>query len=78
MDELTEFRQDQIEIKNMLKLLIPHEFTISHVAKLTGKSRQAVREYVLTHGEPDVDFWKKNGKIYLSEKVALQYINARR
>jgi hypothetical protein len=48
------------------------------VAKLAGRTPQAVRDWLTKNAEPDVGFFKKDGKIIVSEEVALQYINARR
>ncbi len=53
-------------------------FTISTVAKLANRTPQAVRDWLINNAEPEVDFYTKSGKIIVSEKVALQYINARR
>lgn len=71
-------RQDLMEIKSMLKLLLPSEFTISYVARIAGKSNQAVTQWIIRNAEPEVDFWKKGGKIIISEKTALKYISERR
>ncbi len=71
-------RKDLIEIKSILKLLLPSEFSVSYVAKITGKSNQAVSQWLLRNAEPEVDFWKKGAKILISEKTALKYISERR
>jgi hypothetical protein len=74
-------KQEILEIKRnqefIITLLTP-VFTISTVAKLAGRTPQAVRDWITKNAEPDVDFQKKNGKIIISEKVALKYINERR
>jgi len=73
--------QDIIELKRnqelIIKLLTP-VFTVSAVAKLADRSPQAVREWLTNNAEPEVDYYLKGGKIIISEKVALEYINARR
>lgn len=71
---MIDLHNDLLEIKSMLRLIIPKDFTVGYIAKQTGKSRQAVTDYITRNGEPDVDFWKKDGKIFVSEKIALQYI----
>lgn len=71
-------RRDIIEIKSMLKLLIPKEFTISYIAAQTGKSRQAVQKWLERNAEPEVDYYKKGSKIIVSEQKALQYMSQRR
>ena len=61
----------------IIKLLTP-VFTVSVVARLADRSPQAVREWITNNAEPEVDYYLKGGKIILSEKIALEYINARR
>jgi len=74
-------KQDIVELKRNQELIISllrPVFTISTVAKLANRTPQAVRDWLINNAEPEVDFYKKSGKIIISEKVALQYINARR
>ena len=81
MDELKIIKHDMKEIKQdqklILKLLSPTHYTISKIAEVTGKSRQAVKDWLLNNAEPDVGYSVKNGRIIISEKVALTYINER-
>jgi len=62
----------------ILKLLSPKQYTIGRISEITGKSRQAIREWLINNAEPDLGFTQKNGKILVSEEVALEYINSRR
>ena len=82
MTELDTIKHDMKEIKQnqelILRLLYPKDFSVKNVARITGRTRQAVREWVLKNGEPDVDFYKKGTILMLSEEVALKYINERR
>ena len=82
MSELETIKHDMQELKHtqnlILKLLSPKHYTIAKIADITGKSRQAVRDWLTKNSEPDVGFFKKDGKIIVSEKVALHYINSRR
>jgi len=82
MSELDTMKHDLKEIKQnqelILKLLSPKNYSIAKIAEITGKSRQAVRDWLTSNAEPDVGFFKKDGKIIVSEKVALHYINSRR
>jgi len=71
-------RRDIIEIKSMLKLLLPQEYTINYIASVAGKSKQAVMQWMIRNAEPDVDYYKKGAKIIVSEKAALKYISERR
>jgi len=74
-------KQDILELKRnqelIISLLTP-VYTISTVAKLSNRTSQAVRDWITKNAEPEVDYYMKGGKIIISEKVALQYINARR
>ncbi len=75
------FKQDILEIKRNQELIITlltPVFTISTVAKLADRTPQAVRDWLSKNAEPDVGFFKKNGKIIVSKEVALKYINERR
>jgi len=82
VSELETIKHDMQELKHtqnlILKLLSPKYYTIAKIADVTGKTRQAVRDWLTNNAEPDVGFFKKDGKIIISEKVALEYINARR
>jgi hypothetical protein len=77
-EEITILRQDILEIKSMMKLLLPKQYTVSYLSQQTGKSRQAIRGWLIRNGEPEVDYWEKGGKIYVSEETALLYISKRR
>ena len=57
-----------------LELLIPEKFDISFVVKKTGLTRQAIRQRLFLKFQHKVDFWYEGGKIYLSQKVALQML----
>jgi hypothetical protein len=74
-------RHDILEIKrnqeHIITLLTP-VFTISTVAKMSGRTPQAVRDWLNKNAEPEVDFQKKGAKIVISKEVALKYINERR
>ncbi|NOQ32119.1 MAG: hypothetical protein GQ570_13465 [Helicobacteraceae bacterium] len=60
-----------LEQRAMLSMLIPDKASISYLAETTNKSRQAIREYILNHYEPQVDFWKEKGKMFVSKEVAI-------
>ena len=75
------FKQDILEItrnQELIITLLTPVFTISTVAKLADRTPQAVRDWLSKNAEPDVGFFKKNGKIIVSKEVALKYINERR
>lgn len=78
MSEIAELKHLILEMKTKLDLFVsPGDIPISHIAKRTGKTRQAVREYLVNHYEPGKDFFKKNGKICVSEEVAIQLLQRR-
>ena len=65
---------EQREKFEKLELLIPEKFEISFLVAKTGLTRQAIRQRLINKFEPEVDFWMEGGKIYLSQKVALQML----
>jgi len=75
-------REEFIELKRnqelIISLLKPKEWTVSRVAELSGRTPQAVRDWLVNNAEPEVGFYYKNGKLIISEEVALTYINKRR
>lgn len=78
MSELDGIKQELKEVKALLRMLIPKgDVPISDIARKTGVTRQAVRDYITKHFEADKDFFKKNGKIHVSEEVAIQLLQRR-
>jgi len=69
-----ELKNDLLEIKNMLNLIIPKYFTIKDISLRTGKSKEAIRKYLQNHFEPEVDYFMKNGKILIQKEVAIKII----
>ena len=72
---------DYLEIKSylsqlvtMIDLLIPNKISVSHIIENTGKSRQAIHQYLINNFEPEKDFWKEGGKTYIDRKVALELL----
>jgi hypothetical protein len=69
---------DYLELKGMiskqigmLQMLIPQKATVSYLAESTGKSRQAIRQFLIKNFDPEEDFWTKGGKIYVSQDTAV-------
>jgi hypothetical protein len=54
----------------LLEMVIPKKVSLSYLVECTGKSRQAMREYVMNNYIPKSDFWKEGGKIFVSRNVA--------
>lgn len=67
-------RKDIVEIKALLNMLIPREFSIGYIAKQTGRSRQAVIDYFTRNHEPDKDYFKRGNKIFVKKDAAMKYI----
>ncbi len=70
-----------IEIKNLLleqnailKTLFPEKVTLSFIKERTGLTRQAIRMQLINNFELEVDFWKENGKIFMSKATAFQLL----
>ena len=59
------------ELKRMIKMLIPQKASVSYLAETTGKSRQSIRQLLINNFEPEVDYWHKGGKIFVSQRVAI-------
>lgn len=53
-----------------LEFLIPSEFSLSDLANSCNKENNTVRKYILANYEPEKDFYKKGGKIYVGKEVA--------
>lgn len=60
---------------SLLLMLIPHKVSIAYLAETTGKSRQAIRQYLNAHFEPEVDFWFENDKIFTTKETAAHIIS---
>ncbi len=69
-----ELKSYLLEIKSMLNLFLPNKMTLSFICDTTGKSRQTITQYLQNHFEPKVDFWKENGKIYVSQATAFKLL----
>lgn len=73
-NEYLELKRLLLEQQTFLSLLIPQKMSISRISELSGKSRQAIRQYLLKHYEPEAEFWIEKDKIYVSKEVAVQLI----
>ena len=69
--EYLEIKSMFCELTNMVKMLIPQKATISYLSETTGKSRQSIRQLLINNFEPEVDYWHKGGKIFVSQRVAI-------
>jgi len=55
---------------NNLELLIPSEVSLSDLANSCNKENNTVRKYIIANYEPEKDFYKKGGKIFVGKEVA--------
>lgn len=58
------------EQNTLLEMAIPAKVSLSYLVECTGKTRQAMREFVMNNYIPKSDFWKEGGKIFVSRNVA--------
>ena len=70
-NEYIELKQLLSELKNMIRILVPQIASISYLSDLTGRSRQSIRQLLINNFEPEVDYWLSNGRIFVSQKVAV-------
>lgn len=73
--EYLELKALLLQQQALLKMFIPVKASISHLSSMTGKSRQAIRQYLIANFEPEIDFWIENGKIYTTKETAAQIIS---
>lgn len=73
---------EYLELKNMLSqlgammnMLIPEKVSVSYIAESTGKSRQAVRQYLINNFKYEEDFWNKGGKTFVAREVAITLLS---
>jgi len=72
--EYLELKSLLLEQNAMLQMLIPTKASVSYICETTGKSRQTVTNFLKSNFEPDVDFWKENGKIMTSKSTTVQLL----
>ncbi len=60
---------------NTLKILLPVELSLSELSNLTGKSPNTLRKYVISNFEPEEEYKKKGGKIYVKQDIVLRIRN---
>lgn len=63
-----------LEIRNKLdeiSFFLPNKVSITDLATNLGIAYQTLYKYILRNFEPEVDFYKIGGKIYVGKDVAL-------
>ncbi|MCK5111081.1 MAG: hypothetical protein KAQ94_06125 [Arcobacteraceae bacterium] len=72
MDELAELKRMYLELKakvEALELTTYKEILLTDLARELDIHRQTLTYYVKSNFEPEVDFYKKNNKIYLDVSI---------
>ena len=72
--EYLELKNLLLEQRTILRSLFPEKVSLSFIKERTGITRQAIRMKLISNFEIEVDFWKENGKIFMSKATALQLL----
>ena len=72
--EYLEIKTLLLEQKAILQSLFPNKVSLSFIKERTGLTRQAIRMQLINNFELEVDFWKENGKIFMSKATAFQLL----
>lgn len=72
--EYIELKTLLLEQRAMLRSLFPNKVSLSFIKERTGLTRQAIRMKLINNFELEVDFWKENGKIFMSKATALELL----
>lgn len=62
------------QVLNLVELLVPPSFTLPYIAETTGANRETIYKYLTRNYIENMDFWKKDDKIFLSRDVGLELI----
>jgi len=73
-EEFFELKNLLLEQRALLNILIPNDVPLSFICDRTGKSRQAVRDYLHYNYREEKDFYLKKGKIYIAKEAAIQIL----
>ena len=73
--EYLEVKRLLTQMATMLNMIIPPKISVSYIAESTCKSRESVRQYLLNNFQPEKDFWKEGGKIFVSKEVAITLLS---
>ena len=74
IEELIEMKNIILEVRNKLELYFPKKILLSQLSITLNTSRQTLLYFLQTNYEYNIDYWKENGKILVSEKVAFEII----
>jgi len=72
--EYLEIKSYLSQLVSMFNMLIPEKASVSFLAESTGKSRQAIHQYLMNNYEPEKDFWNEGGKTYVSRNTLINIL----
>jgi len=72
--EYLELKTLLLEQRTLLLTLFPEKVSLAFIKERIGLTRQAIRMRLINNFEIEVDFWKENGKIFMSKATALQLL----
>ena len=73
--EYLELKRMLTQVATMLNMIIPPKVSVSYIAESTCKSRESIRQYLLNNFQPEKDFWKEGGKIFVNKEVAITLLS---
>jgi hypothetical protein len=73
-NEYLEIKSYLTQIVSVINMLIPKKVSVSYLAESTGKSRQAIHQYLMNNFEPEKDFWREGGKTYVDRETAISIL----
>jgi hypothetical protein len=73
--EYLEVKRLLTQMATMLNMIIPPKVSVSYIAESTCKSRESIRQYLLNNFQPEKDFWKEGGKIFVNKEVAITLLS---
>jgi hypothetical protein len=73
-EEFFELKNLLLEQRALLNILIPNDVPISYISDRTGKTRQAIRDYLHCNHQENRDFYLKKGKIYIARETAIRIL----
>ncbi len=63
-----------LDLRDTIQLIMPKKASVSYICDTTGKSRQTITSFLHNNYEPDVDYWKENGKIMVSKETTIKLL----
>lgn len=74
-NEIIEIKENLTKLAIMINMLIPAKFSVSFLSENTGKSRQTIHQYLVNNFEPDKNFWREGGKVFVDRQTAMSILS---